>query len=90
MTSLSEAHQKALEARRKMLDARPKETVPPLPDRIVPDHANCLHYFETASFLYSMATAAYAAGDVITGQAYELLAYQHLMLGQACVEQTTT
>jgi hypothetical protein len=36
---VSEAQQNALEARRKMLDARPKDTVPPLPDSITPSQA---------------------------------------------------
>jgi hypothetical protein len=52
MTSLSEARQKALEARKKMLDARPKDAISPLPDKIVPDHTNCVHYFETAAYHY--------------------------------------
>jgi hypothetical protein len=87
MTSLSEAHQKALEARKKMLDARPKDTMSPLPDKIVPEHAICFHYFETAAFLYAVAANAYSVGNFVAGQMYEASAYQHLLLGQACKEQ---
>jgi hypothetical protein len=88
MTSLSEAHQEALEARKKMLDARAKDTMPPLPDKIVPQHAICIQYFKTAAFLYGVAANAYSAGDFVLGQMYEASAYQHLLLGQACMEQT--
>jgi hypothetical protein len=87
---LSEAHQKALEAREKMLDARPKDTIPPLPERIIPDRTNCFIYFQTAVHFYSLATQAYSAGDVVTGQMFELWAYQHMTLGQACEAQTTS
>lgn len=89
MTSLSKAHQKALEARRKMLDVRPKDRMPPLPDSIVPDRTNCLQYFQIAGDIYFMAAEAYSAGDVITGHTYELWAYQYIMLGQACERETT-
>jgi hypothetical protein len=85
---LRESHKKALDARQKMLDVRPKDAIPPLPDRILPDHTGCLHYFETAAHLYLMAAGAYSAGDLITGHTYELSAYQYLMLGQTCAEQT--
>jgi hypothetical protein len=86
--ALDEAQEKALEARQKMLDARPKDTIPPLPDRIVPDRTICLTYFQTAATLYSMAAEAYSRGDVAAGQMVEFSAYQHMLLGQACVAQT--
>jgi hypothetical protein len=89
MTSLSEAHKKALEARQKMLDARPKDIIPPLPDKIVPDHTHCVHYFESAARHYLVAQGAYSAGDMVTGHMYEVFAYQDMMLGQACEAQMT-
>jgi hypothetical protein len=90
MTSLDEARKKALEAREKMLNARPKDTtIPPLPDKIVPDHTHCLHYFESAVLHYGVAERAYAAGDFVTGHMYEAFAYQDMLLGQACVDQST-
>ena len=85
---LREARQKALDARGQMLDVRPEEAIPPLPDSIFPDPARCLHYFETATHLYFKAAAAYSAGDFMTGHTYELWAYQYLMLAQTCEEQT--
>jgi hypothetical protein len=85
---VSEAQRIALEARRKMLDARPKGTVPPLPDSISPIPATCVMYFKTAAFLYGMAQQAYAAGDVDVGLTYEFYAFQHLSLGQACLAST--
>jgi hypothetical protein len=88
MSFVSEAHQKALEARTKMLDVRPKDTIPPLPDSTVSDVANCAQYFQTAGTLYALAAQAYASGDVITGHTYELWAFQHLAIGQACEEAT--
>jgi hypothetical protein len=88
MSVVSEAHQKALEARTTMLDARPRDTIPPLPDTTVADAANCAQYFQIAGDLYALAARAYADGDVITGHTYELWAFQHLALGQACEEAT--
>ncbi|HEY7013247.1 MAG TPA: hypothetical protein VH480_10850 [Streptosporangiaceae bacterium] len=88
MSLVSEAHQKALEARTNMLDVRPKDTIPPLPDGTVSDTANCAQYFQTAGALYALAAQAYGKGDVITGHTYELWAFQHLALGQACEEAT--
>ena len=82
---VSEAQRIALEARRKMLDARPKDTVPPLPD---PIPATCVMYFKTAAFLYGMAQQAYAVGDVDVGLTYEFYAFQHNSLGQACLAST--
>jgi hypothetical protein len=89
MTSLDEARKKALEAREKMLDARPKDIIPPLPDKIVPDHTHCVHYFESAARHYLVAQSAYSASDLVTGQMYEVFAYQDMLLGQACEEQST-
>jgi hypothetical protein len=88
MSLVSAAHQKALEERTKMLDVRPKDTIPPLPDRTVADAANCAQYFQIAGDLYNLAAEAYANSDVITGQTYELWAFQHLAIGQACEEAT--
>jgi hypothetical protein len=88
MSLVGEAHQKALEERTKMLDVRPKDTIPPLPDRTVADAANCAQYFQIAGDLYNLAAQAYANGDVTTGQTYELWAFQHLAIGQACEEAT--
>ncbi len=85
--ALNEVHQKALEARQKMLDARPKDTIPPLPERIIPGPTNCFIYFEMAAHFYSRAAAAYSSGDVATGQIFEFWAYQHMLLGQACAAQ---
>jgi hypothetical protein len=85
---VSEAQRNALEARRKMLDARPKDTIPPLPDSVSPIPATCAMYFQTAAFLYAMAQQAYAAGDVHTGLTYEVYAFQHNSLGQACLAST--
>jgi hypothetical protein len=87
MTSPSEAHQKALAARETMLDARPKDTTPPLPDKLIPDQANCQHYFESARRHYLVAANAYAAGDMVLGSMYEVWAYQFMVLGQACEAQ---
>jgi hypothetical protein len=86
MSLVSEAHQKALEARTNMLDVRPKDTIPPLPDGTI--SANCAQYFQTAGTLYALAAQAYGSGDEITGLTYELWAFQHLALGQACEEAT--
>lgn len=88
MPSLDEARKKALEAREKMLDARPKDATPPLPDKIVPDHTHCVHYFESAARHYLVAQRAYSAGDLVTGQMYEVFAYRDMLLGQACLEQS--
>jgi len=85
MSSVSEAHQKALEERTKMLGVRPKDTIPPLPDKTV-SAANCAQYFQIAGDLYALAAQAYANGDVITGHTYELWAFQHLAIGQTCEE----
>jgi hypothetical protein len=51
-------------------DARPKDTIPPLPERIVPDHTNCLIYFQTAAHFYSLAAQAYSVRDLVTGQTF--------------------
>ena len=85
---VSEAQRNALEARRKMLDARPNDTVPPLPDGITPSQATCAKYFQTAAFLSAMVQQAYAAGDVDVGLIYEVHAVQHDSLGQACLACT--
>jgi hypothetical protein len=87
MTSLSEASRKALEARSRMLNVRPKDAIPPLPERIGGERVNCLQYFEIAAILYSKAAEAYSMGDIANGQVYELWAYQHMLVGQACQEQ---
>jgi hypothetical protein len=84
MSSRSEAHQKALEARKKMLDARPKDTIPPLPEGLDRGLADCSQYFQAAGHLYALAAQAYASGDAATGHLYELWAFQHIVLGQAC------
>jgi hypothetical protein len=88
MDALSTAHRNAMEARQQMLDARPKDTIPPLPDSVVPKESNCSTYFQTAADLYMLAARAYANGDVISGHTYELWAYQHLVLGQVCEART--
>jgi hypothetical protein len=86
MSYRSEAHEKALEARQKMLDVRPKDTIPPLPEGIDRSHANCSQYFQVAAVLYGLSAQAYASGDEATGHLYELWAFQHIMIGQACEE----
>ena len=85
---VSGAQRNALEARKRMLDVRPKDTVPPLPDRVTPSQATCAMYFQTAAFLYAMAQQAYAGGDVDVGLTYEFYAFQHNLLGQACLAST--
>lgn len=85
---VSRAQQNAGEARRKMLDTRPKDTIPPLPDSASPSQATCAMYFETAAFLYTMAQQAYATGDFHAALTYELYAFQYNLLGQACLVST--
>jgi hypothetical protein len=87
MPSTSDAHRRALEARTRMLDVRNDDVVPPLPESRTPDNAICEQYFLTASQLYGLAATAYAQGDEVNGRVYELYAYQHLSLGQACEDQ---
>jgi hypothetical protein len=88
MDYLSEDHRNALEARKQMLEARPKDTIPPLPDSATPGETICSTYFRTAGVLYGLAGQAYANGDEITGHTYELWAYQHLVIGQMCEART--
>jgi hypothetical protein len=83
-----EAERNALEARRKMRDARPKDTIPPPPDSGAPDQSICSSYFRAAAALYGEAAGAYAQGDWFLGHTLEVWAFQHLELGQRCLEST--
>jgi hypothetical protein len=71
-----------------MLEARPKESILPLPDSATPTETICSTYFDAAADLYLLAARAYSAGDEISGRTYELWAYQYLALGQACEAAT--
>jgi hypothetical protein len=83
---VSEAHWKALEARRKMLDARPKDSMPPLPIEAARGLANCQEFYETAAFFYFEAAQAYSSGDVVAGLQYQFKAHAYIELGHACEE----
>ena len=82
-----ETRQKALEARKKMLDVRPKDSTPPLPETIVPGGVDCSAYYRVAAELYVRAAEAYSAGDVVTGHTFELWAHQYILFGQTCEAQ---
>lgn len=88
MTAVSETLQLALDARQRMLDQRPDARIPALPAGRGEGAGNCAQYFQTAGFLYSMAAEAYSTGDENNGLLYELWAYQHLLIGQACEAET--
>ncbi len=88
MTSIDEARDHALQARREMMKVRPDGPFPALPPDITEPGPGCAHWFETAALLYSLAAQAFAAGDPLTGHTYEIWAFQHLQLGQMCESQT--
>ncbi len=81
---VSRAHWKALESRRKMLDARPKESIGRLPEELARDASGCDAWFAKADEWYAAAASAYLAGDVATGTLCQQMGQGYMAMGHTC------
>ncbi len=84
---ISEAHRKALEARRKYYDDRP-DKLPELPEKVLaatPALGDCLDSYEAGDLCYSFAFEAYASGG--DGAFWMDLATYFTQQGHACIDR---
>jgi hypothetical protein len=83
---VSAAHRKALEARKKMNDARLKNPMPLPPTTFSAIQPECQDLFDTAYGLYGEAFDAYVAGDTSSGMFYQAWAEDYMHRAMLCEE----